>query len=43
VYEDLRLLVPAVLRRLVRECTSYAHPHASARRVQTHATFDHFL
>jgi hypothetical protein len=23
VYEDLRLLVPAVLRRLVRECTSY--------------------
>ena len=23
VYEDLRLLVPAVLRRLVRECTSF--------------------
>ena len=23
VYEDLRLLVPAVLCRLVRECTSY--------------------
>ena len=23
VYEDLRLLIPAVLRRLVRECTSY--------------------
>jgi hypothetical protein len=22
VYEDLRLLIPAVLRRLVRECTS---------------------
>ena len=43
VYEDLRLLVPAVLRRLVRDCTSYAHPHALARRVQTQATSDHFL
>ena len=43
VYEDLRLLIPAVLRRLVRECTSLnSHfnwtPHALARRVQTQAT-----
>ena len=29
--------------RLVRDCTSYAHPHALARRVQTQATSDHFL